>query len=351
VGASQINLAATNLPSHTHALPGGDTGASGNGAPVENRQESLALNFLIAANGEIMIAPWPQQPTGWSHCDGRLLDVQKHVYLWFHIGDVYGGSGSNFALPDLQGRVVLGDDDSPTWPIGFLYGSNKVALTFADMPGHTHTAPGGATGATGGSGVSANNYQRSLVMRWMICHHGFFPSSDADVTFPIVSELRLIAGAMAGGIRNEDWFPVDGRLLAINDYEPLYYIIGTAYGGDGQATFALPNLINRVAIGKHAGLMVGNNLGTDTLLISLSQLAPHAHTFVPTGITGIAHFTNGSVQLTLVGPVETTWQVNKSDDLAPWSNLGAVEFTTPTRTITDPNPTNAPRRFYYPHWP
>src|SRR5207302_8993482 len=137
---------------------------------------SLGFNFLIAANGEIMIVAWSPEPTGWCHCDGRLLSATTHSYLFSHLGTTYGGNSSNFAIPDLRGRVVLGDDNGGSWPRGAQYGANFTILTLPDIAAHTHTIPSGNTDLTGGSGNSANNYQPSLVLRWLIAFSGFYPS-------------------------------------------------------------------------------------------------------------------------------------------------------------------------------
>src|SRR5437868_276803 len=128
VGSATLVLTESNLPMHTHTVGNGNTAPAGSGAPVDNRQPSIALHFLIAANSEIMIVPWPQQPTGWSHCDGRLLSTAGHTLLFNHIANLYGGDGVNdFALPDVRGRIVLGDDTTDqinSWPIARTVGFN-----------------------------------------------------------------------------------------------------------------------------------------------------------------------------------------------------------------------------------
>ncbi|MEM5775859.1 MAG: tail fiber protein, partial [Anaerolineaceae bacterium] len=59
---------------------------------------------------------------------------------------------------------------------------------------------------------------------------------------PFVGEIRLFAG----NFDPEGWAFCDGRLLAISEYETLFNLIGTTYGGDGQTTFALPDLRGRI---------------------------------------------------------------------------------------------------------
>ncbi|MDR3419350.1 MAG: tail fiber protein [Nevskia sp.] len=82
---------------------------------------------------------------------------------------------------------------------------------------------------------------------------------------PYVGEIRLFAGNFAPA----GWFFCDGRVLAISDYEVLYTLIGTTYGGNGSSTFALPDLRSRVPIhqGQGPGLnnhVLGEPVGADS---------------------------------------------------------------------------------------
>src|ERR1700736_2115023 len=348
VGTANPILSVANLPSHTHTVTGGTTGATGNGTALDNRQPSLALHFLIAANGELMIVPWPRQPTGWTWCDGRLLDFATHTFLFRNIGTTYGGNTANFALPDLRGRIVLGDDNGVSWPLGLASGSNDIVLSVAGIPAHTHTLSSGNTGSTGGTGNSANNYQPSLVLRPIISFFGSFPSQGGSSNFPCIGELRLIAGATASGLSTDAWKPLDGVLYAISQYDTLYNLIGTTYGGNGQDTFAVPDLRARADMSALSGIPVGANVGSPTLVITVSQLAPHAH-LVDLRITMIQNFSDDSATISLMGDISTSCQVDKSDDLVTWMNLGSVQFTTATQTITDSNPTHVSKRLYRAH--
>ena len=346
-----VPLDVTNLPSHTHTLPGGGTtAATGSGAPTDNHQEALVLNFLIASDGEIMITPWIDwTPPGWTFCDGRLLSVSGHSYLYSYIGNIYGGNATNFAVPDMQGRILMGSDGA-VWPLGFQYGTDQIVLGVSDIPAHAHTIPAGTTGATGGGG-STNNYQPSLVMRWMISPFGSTPAVNADPTFPMVSEIRIIAGATSGGLPSGQWLQLDGSFLSTSAYPDLYNAIGTTFGG-GSGTFAIPDLRGIVAAKPQSGtLVLGQNVGGPKLVSSVAELAAHTHSFINLRIIAIQYFSDSSAQLTLNGTVGQTCQVDKSDDLATWSNLGQVNFTTATQPITDPNQTQAGKRFYKAHIP
>ena len=269
------------------------------------------------------------------------------AYLFGHIGTTYGGNGvTTFALPDLRGRVILGDDNGGSWPLGLPYGANNTVLTVADIAAHTHTLSGGSTGSTGGTGNSANNFQPSLVMRWLISLNGVYPSPGGGVSFPMIGEMRLIAGPNAATLSTNDWKLLNGMLYDTEEQFALFTLIGTTYGGDGKATFAVPDLRARLNAATGPSLPFSSLVGSEMLNISVAQLAAHAHSLLQLRISAIQHFSNGSAQLTLEGTVGSSCQVDKSDNLVSWSNLGTVQLMSSTATITDPNPTHATKRFY-----
>lgn len=95
---------------------------------------------------------------------------------------------------------------------------------------------------------------------------------------PHVGEIRIFAGNFAPN----GWMFCSGQLLAISEYETLFTLLGTNYGGDGQSTFALPNLCGRVPI--HGGIgpdstsyLIGQQGGTETEILSISQIPTHKH--------------------------------------------------------------------------
>jgi microcystin-dependent protein len=94
---------------------------------------------------------------------------------------------------------------------------------------------------------------------------------------PYVGEIRLFAGNFAPA----GWQLCDGQLLPISENETLFNLIGTTYGGDGQQTFALPDLRGRVPLhqGTHAGLtyQMGQAAGTETVTLLPQQLPVHTH--------------------------------------------------------------------------
>ncbi len=98
-----------------------------------------------------------------------------------------------------------------------------------------------------------------------------------------VGEIRMFGfGRVPNG-----WFACDGSLKAISGYEALYTLIGTIYGGDGQTTFAVPDLRGTLPIhqGQGPGLtprVIGQRGGSETVTLTEAQMPAHTHTLVVT---------------------------------------------------------------------
>lgn len=94
---------------------------------------------------------------------------------------------------------------------------------------------------------------------------------------PYVGEIRMFAG----NFPPVGWMFCDGQLLPISENETLFQLIGTTYGGDGESTFALPNLQSRVPI--HQGTFAGTTFqlaeaaGTESVTLTTQQIPIHTH--------------------------------------------------------------------------
>jgi microcystin-dependent protein len=95
---------------------------------------------------------------------------------------------------------------------------------------------------------------------------------------PYVGEIRMFGGnfEIAG------WAFCDGRLLPIAENETLFQLIGTTYGGDGQETFALPNLNARFPLHQGNGFILGEMAGTEEVTLTMQQIPTHNHAFLAT---------------------------------------------------------------------
>ncbi|MDR3537744.1 MAG: tail fiber protein [Acetobacteraceae bacterium] len=113
----------------------------------------MAQPFL----GQITVFPFNFAPVGWMTCSGQLLPISQYAALFSLLGTNYGGNGtSNFALPDLQGRVPLNQGQGPglsDYVIGEAAGDETVQLTGSTMPGHSHSL--GATTTHGSTNEPA----------------------------------------------------------------------------------------------------------------------------------------------------------------------------------------------------
>ncbi|MGM9478961.1 phage tail protein [Pedobacter sp. GSP4] len=95
---------------------------------------------------------------------------------------------------------------------------------------------------------------------------------------PYIGEIRIFAGNFAP----LNWKVCDGSLQPISQYETLFALIGTTYGGDGQSTFALPDLRGRVPVhvGTGGGLspvVLGQKAGVESVTMTTNQMPSHTH--------------------------------------------------------------------------
>lgn len=93
------------------------------------------------------------------------------------------------------------------------------------------------------------------------------------MTEPYLSQLMLVSFSFAP----KGWALCNGQLLAINQNQALFALLGTTYGGNGQTTFALPNLRGRAAMHMGAGYNQGEYLGSDSVTLNIQQLPTHNH--------------------------------------------------------------------------
>jgi microcystin-dependent protein len=101
-------------------------------------------------------------PRGWAFCDGQILPINQNQSLYSLLGTTYGGDGrTNFALPDLRGRVPIHEGNSQTpgsvqHNLGSRAGAESHTLGAAETPAHSHRVA--ATSASGDSPVPVDNY-------------------------------------------------------------------------------------------------------------------------------------------------------------------------------------------------
>jgi len=168
--------------------------------------------------GQITLTGYNFAMRSWALCQGQLLPISQNSALFSLLGTIYGGDGrTTFALPDLQGRVPVGQGNGPgltSRRIGEKSGVETVVLTANEMPSHNHAVtaansvgdeggPGGKYLAAGhgdetiydsdprpnklrtmasgminntGGGAAHYNMQPYLVLNYQICMFGIYPS-------------------------------------------------------------------------------------------------------------------------------------------------------------------------------
>lgn len=90
---------------------------------------------------------------------------------------------------------------------------------------------------------------------------------------PYVGEIRIFAGNFAPN----GWMLCQGQVLPISQYPTLFQLIGTTYGGDGQSTFALPQLSSRIPVHQSATYPLGTLAGVETVTLTTANLPVHGH--------------------------------------------------------------------------
>jgi len=108
---------------------------------------------------------------------------------------------------------------------------------------------------------------------------------------PYVGEIRMFAGNFAPA----GWMFCEGQLLPISENETLFQLIGTTYGGDGQSTFALPDLRGRLPIHQGNGFILAETGGAEEITLTVAQIPSHNHAFLATNASGGGTSPAGSV--------------------------------------------------------
>jgi microcystin-dependent protein len=129
---------------------------------------------------------------------------------------------------------------------------------------------------------------------------------------PYVGEIRMFAGNFAPA----GWMFCEGQLLPISENETLFQLIGTTYGGDGESTFALPDLRGRIPIHQGGGFILAETGGAEEITLTVAQIPAHSHPFLASTNPGTEGNPAGNVtaQNTLV-------QIYLED--APTVNMGS----------------------------
>ena len=150
------SMSATKMDKTVPAAANSVAGLTSGGLPYDTTVLVSDLSAAVAGasgTGDMKIWPTASAPSGWAFCDGTSYTTAAQADLFAVIGYTFGGSGANFNVPDLRGRVIIGKDnmggasanritDTEADTLGGVEGAETVTLDSTTMPAHTHTASG-----------------------------------------------------------------------------------------------------------------------------------------------------------------------------------------------------------------
>ena len=149
---------------------------------------------------------------------------------------------------------------------------------------------------------------------------------------PYVGEIRMFGGNFAPA----GWMFCEGQLLPISENETLFNLIGTTYGGDGQSTFALPDLRGRLPLHFGNGFILAETGGAEEITLTVNQIPAHGH---PLSCSSGGQATGSNPQAGLWAP----------SDVAQYSSqAAAVQMGTPPIT-SDPTGGSQPHTNFMPY--
>lgn len=120
---------------------------------------------------------------------------------------------------------------------------------------------------------------------------------------PYIGEIRMFAG----NFNPAGWAFCEGQLLPISENEVLFNLIGTTYGGDGQSTFALPDLRGRLPLHQGSGFVISQKQGVETVTLTTSTVPAHSHTLLATGNAATSATPTGNVLATTAAATITPY--------------------------------------------
>ena len=221
-----------------------------------SQAEGATLGFVYDFAGDFV-------PAGSLAANGQSLSFSSNPALATVFSGAFGGDFNNVNLPNLVGKAIVGAGGRLN--LGAAIGSPSVTLTPSQAP-----APGEVVAAQ-----PYSTLQPSLALTPLIAVNGSFPlPAGSSGTSAFVGQIANYAGTVnSNGSRVPGgWMPADGRLLSIGSFSALFAVIGTTYGGNGTTSFALPNLVGRIAIGADAANPLGSTKGSNDVFVNRSEL-------------------------------------------------------------------------------
>jgi microcystin-dependent protein len=142
---------------------------------------------------------------------------------------------------------------------------------------------------------------------------------------PYVGEIRMFGGNFAPS----GWMFCEGQLLPISEYETLFNLIGTTYGGDGQSTFALPDMRGRIPIHQGSGFTLAETGGVETVTLTTAQIPAHSHPLLASQDTATANASLNNLLASTTGAVVSAYGTDTPIIALVASTVGPVGGSQP----------------------
>ncbi|MBN7816489.1 phage tail protein [Algoriphagus pacificus] len=159
--------------------------------------------------GQIELFGFNFPPRGWATCSGQLLPISSYTALFSLLGTTYGGDGrTTFALPDLQGRVAIGQGNGPGLTpraMGQKFGQENHTLTTQEIPSHSHSLNG-----NNANGTSNNPTGNVLAGNTVIPERGAdpIPANGYGSSAPNVQMSPSSIGNSGGNLSHNNMQPM-----------------------------------------------------------------------------------------------------------------------------------------------
>lgn len=219
---------------------------------------------LVVPPGGIISYGGAAAPTGWLLCDGSSYATATYPNLFAAIGYAYGGSGANFTVPDLRGRIPVGKNAGTFATLGATGGSETHTLTNAEIPIHNHGGTSGATSAGTPAGSITVNPSGVITTGTESNDHSH--SGTTSLTGAHTHTVNVVG---SGGALSEDRVTISTTGAQSTPYTDVAF---TVLAGDHQHTMTTGGRsaahTHDVPTHGHTGSFNGTAMGTHTHSIS-----------------------------------------------------------------------------------
>lgn len=169
--------------------------------------------------GTVKLFAGTYAPRGYMFCAGQLLPIAQYNALFSLLGTTYGGNGTtNFALPNLQGAVAIGQGNGQgtTYVLGQVGGTPNITLTTNNLPAHVHTGMGKISVSSGNATDAVAVEGDAIATPGSVVSRVFTPTLGYNKTTPDVNVISNITTGVTGN---------NAPLPIMQPYVAMSYII------------------------------------------------------------------------------------------------------------------------------